>query len=194
MLLIKEATKTSFSCHTALQNKYWHQNWKLLIINVYFNYHRLPQLYIQSVILKYCVLFHPTVMTLLTLLLPGPSVQWNYVHVPVEWTILYPCHYKLFTVCKTPEVETSSPSSLIHERRLLCKALISSAKCFLTLERHKRKVREGAFIYLYGLPYLVSVYFVAALGNYWLVWVTCKQLIQEESTYCLSNCNNSLTI
>ncbi len=89
-------------------------------------------------------------MTRLTSLLPEPSVQWNDVHAPVEWNILHPGYYKLFTVCKAPEAETSSPSSIIHERRLLCKALISSAKCFLTLERRKRKVREGAFAYLYG--------------------------------------------
>lgn len=84
----------------------------------------------------------------------------------MEWNILHPGHYKLFTVCKASEAETSSPSSLIHERHLLCKALISSAKCFLTLERRKRKVREGAFVYLYGSSYyLVNVYFVAALDN-----------------------------
>jgi len=31
----------------------------------------------HSVILKYCVLSHPTVMTLLNRLLLGPSVQWT---------------------------------------------------------------------------------------------------------------------
>lgn len=110
-------------------------------------------------------------MTLLTRLLPGPSVQWSYVHVPVEWNILHPVQYKLFRVCKTPEAETSSPSFFIHEIRLLCKALISSAKCFLTLERHKRKVREGAFIYLYGSSY--TCLFRRALASYWLAWVMC---------------------